>query len=1192
MMQKSTRRISGFTNHWSFRIVILLLGLGLSISCHRDFESPYIPGSKTYAGDEWTRDADHDGIADSVAKYSPTCTLSPPKCLEQAKVVSVLQQGQNSVVALNMVLWMGDAVVPPRLIWSPAEASIMGYRLTSSDSSVVKPIDGSLKAVSAGSAQITVFVPGSDAVAATFIIRVMAVGKRVVSISAKDITLDINRDTVPQVLWSPTDASVQEYFMQSDRPDRARIEGQKIRGVAVGIATITLETTDGGKKTAFTVTVQAPLDVVMTDSIYAEEMFMVSGATPEPPVIHWYPDKAADKRYNLLSLDTSIASLNDKKDMVVPKATGIARVYALALDGSAKTSPFIVNVFPEAVPVKGIKAADMNLILASEPQVPNFTWLPPNATNRKYSLVSGLPEVASTLNGKISALTMGTSEFIVTTQDGAFQDTFMVNVGRADTAIHVDSVRVPAFSVALGTDRKPTILWYPENSGNRAYSLVSNDTSIAVAIGEFIHPVRVGTTKFTLTAADGAQKAMFQVTVYVPVTPVTSLLAKPMSIVLNDPDQSPEIEWTPASASNLKYTLSLTDTTFATIIGGNKVHAKAIGSATVLVKSEDGPTTTFLITIYSRAVAVTSVSVGNLTMNLGDIPRDPPNIVWKPTNATNKKYSLKAAVGATLVATITLNKIEAVGLGKTVITLTPEDNPALAVPCTLTVVSLVRSISAPDDTLRLGAPDQDVTPRLVWDPQNPTSKNFTLTSNDTNVVKPIGKFLRAVNGGKTTVTVIALDGSNKADTFKVVVQIPMTKIMGKDYTMKTTDPLYSTGPLISWLPANVSVNFFALSYTYPNLIPSPTSIVTIVSGWQFKPVGPGTVSITVMSVDNNALKDTLLLTIIVGVQGVIAGNMTMSVGDADQSPVLTWTPTNATNKGSYVYGGTPGIATVVGNKVHPVGPGTATFLVKSVEDSTITSAFSVTVAQPIISVVAADISMKVGELDRDPSLTWNPATTPVKTYTLTSLNPASLMIVSGKLHAMAAGNASVIINTTDGNKVDTFFVYITQPVNSLTVADMILKKGEDRDPVISWNPTSASNKGFALMSLNTSIASIITGNKVHGVAAGATNIVATSADGGKVDTFSVSVSVPVISIFAENMVLSQTDPDTAPIITWNPSDATDKGYTLTIISGGFYISVSDGKVQPVNRTGGFLPQVTVTSHDGQFTSTFTVEVKR
>jgi hypothetical protein len=72
----------------------------------------------------------------------------------------------------------------------------------------------------------------------------------------------------------------------------------------------------------------------------------------------------------------------------------------------------------------------------------------------------------------------------------------------------------------------------------------------------------------------------------------------------------------------------------------------------------------------------------------------------------------------------------------------------------------------------------------------------------------------------------------------------------------------------------------------------------------------------------------------------------------------------------------------------------------------------------------------------------------------------------------------------------------------------------------------------------------VVSNRIHPIGFGTTSFVVTSSDAGKADTFNVFVAVPLESIKAANIFMNRSDDDVTPTVTYTPSDAPNKGYTL------------------------------------------------
>jgi uncharacterized protein YjdB len=1162
----------------------------------REFDSPYLPGNPDYAGDDWTRDSDHDGIADSVHKYQPDCKLTPKRCLDNAKILSTIPANEYALTARDMLLWLGDAGQAPDLDWTPALASLRGYVLTSSDSSIVGMRDGKLLPMAAGSAQIEVGVTGMPSLGCSFIATVAAQGRRVDSVRVPDLVVPAGKDTFPAVTWFPSDAAFRIFSLSTDQPAVAAIAGQSVRGVAAGTARVTLMTQDGKHQAVFSVKVIEP---VRARSLSAEPMFLVLGEVAQKPTLTWDPAGAADQRYRLVTADSGKAVLvSPDSQKVTPWTVGTANVVALSSDGKL-SAEFKVTVSATAVPVTGLLAEDVILALGGEKQKPRLAWLPETATDRRYTLSTSDSAIAFPAAGLIEPHGMGVADFLATSVDGGYTAKFKVTVGLPDTTVHVDSVQVEPFSVAVGKLRAVYPSWYPSNAGNQSFSLSTPDTQLVGIRDGSVIGRNPGTANVRLATSDGGRLADFKVNVFAPIIPVEQVTVEPVTVSVRG-GAGLAITWSPSDATDLSYTLVSQDTNIVAITnisGMQRVRGISVGAATVILRTSSDQTASFTVTVVPAPIRVNSISVPNMTLGLGDTAVSPV-ITFNPANATEKGYSLSAAAGG--VITVANNKVSAVKTGKGLLTVTPQDDYAALAICTVTVVSRVRSVSAKDDTLRLGAGDKSVIGNLTWNPPDASDKSFSLKSIDTAIVRIAagGTAYRGLAGGATKVIVRALDGSGMADTFNVLVQVPVSQVIAKDVTLKTTtDTLYNPNSLFTWLPSNASDKSWSLTYANPNAAPAPSTVVGIVSGWQLAAKGPGTTRITVASRDNPAAKDTFTVTVIRPVSGftVTTANLAMKVGDPDAAAPLTVTPSDASDKAYSLVSGNTGVATAMpGNKVHAVAGGTAIFTASSNSDPSKTASFTVTVTVPVISLKAEDVpDLRIGDAEFAPVLTWNPANATNKGFTLTSLNPSLFTIntATNKLHAVATGVGKAIVSSTDGAKTDTFSVTVVQPVQSLTVASPLnVKRGEDRDPSITWTPANATNKSYTLTGGNATIASVLN-NRVHGLGAGSVVMTVTSVDGSKSQAFTVTVTNPVTGIDAGpdlTFRILDRDQPVNPVI--SPADATDKGWHMVSQDPDIAsISASGTSINPGMR--GQTEVIVISDDNPAVTDTIAVTVR-
>lgn len=119
--------------------------------------------------------------------------------------------------------------------------------------------------------------------------------------------------------------------------------------------------------------------------------------------------------------------------------------------------------------------------------------------------------------------------------------------------------------------------------------------------------------------------------------------------------------------------------------------------------------------------------------------------------------------------------------------------------------------------------------------------------------------------------------------------------------------------------------------------------------------------------------------------------------------------------------------------------------------------------------------------------------------------------VTGKVTGVAAGKTAIIVTTANNAKTDSCTVTVvaaTVPVQSiaLTPATATVAVNKTAQITAGITPTNATNKKVAWKSSDDKIATVDATGKVTGKAKGAATITATTEDGGKTATCSVTVT--------------------------------------------------------------------------------------
>ena len=156
---------------------------------------------------------------------------------------------------------------------------------------------------------------------------------------------------------------------------------------------------------------------------------------------------------------------------------------------------------------------------------------------------------------------------------------------------------------------------------------------------------------------------------------------------------------------------------------------------------------------------------------------------------------------------------------------------------------------------------------------------------------------------------------------------------------------------------------------------------------------------------------------------------------------------------------------------------------------------------------------------------------------------------TGKVTAKSAGTATITATTKDGNKKDVTTITVKEKeiiaVTSITLntTSLELDVGGAYTLTATVKPDNATNKSVTWTSSNTNIATVDNG-KVSAKSAGTVTITATTKDGNKVATCTVTVKEKIIeasSVSLNKTSLTLTVGETFQLVaTINPSNVTDK----------------------------------------------------
>jgi|GEM_PF-4604394 len=198
---------------------------------------------------------------------------------------------------------------------------------------------------------------------------------------------------------------------------------------AIGQATITATTADGGHTSTAAVTVQA--NRANNVELDKYEIRMNQGDQPVKLTATVYPSNASDKRVTWSTGNSAVATVSD--GWVTAVGGGSTDITVRTVDGGY-TKQARVIVTQTVWPVTGVtlNSSTLELTVGGTTGQLTATVAPDKATNKAVQWSSSAPSVATVnANGVVTPVAVGTTQVTVTTVDGARTATATVTVKAA-----------------------------------------------------------------------------------------------------------------------------------------------------------------------------------------------------------------------------------------------------------------------------------------------------------------------------------------------------------------------------------------------------------------------------------------------------------------------------------------------------------------------------------------------------------------------------------------------------------------------------------------------------------------------------------------------------------------------------------------------------------------------------------------
>ena len=568
-----------------------------------------------------------------------------------------------------------------------------------------------------------------------------------------------------------------------------------------------------------------------------------------------------------------------------------------------------------------------------------------------------------------------------------------------------------------------------------------------------------------------------------------------------------------------------------------------------------------------------------LTLSATVSPNDAKDktLIWSSTDET--------------VATVSEGVVTAVSEGMTTIAATSVDGD-ISATCTVTVkpkVIAVESVSLDKSSLTI-TEGREASLTVTVKPENATNRNVTWTSSDENIASVEAGIITALKAGSATISAVSEDGGKTAECKVTVSAIGLT--------LDRTSLDLCTGEKFrlsaSFTPDDAPTRNLAWSS-------SNDAVVSVSQDGEVTAVAEGTATVTVATEDGELMAECKVI-VRIPVQSVSLDKTTLQLPIGEKYLfTATIVPENATNSKMTWTSSDDEVVTVTDEgEITAIKAGAATITVTT-EDGGKTAECAV----EAIFVPVESVTLDYTELELDFEETFKlTATIHPENATNKNVNWScnNYMVASvdqnGTIKTLSPhpmfNPAIITVTTEDGNKWAQCVLNVVdkgEPVKSISLdkSSVELKEGEEVTLKATILPNNATNKSISWSSSDNSVATVKDG-RVYAITAGSAIITATTADGGKTATCSVTVlpgTYPVESVSLNETTLTLMPGDDHQLkAIVNPDNAANKDVTWSS-SNYDVVTVENGRVTAISEG---IATIKVTTIDGAKTDECTVTV--
>lgn len=367
----------------------------------------------------------------------------------------------------------------------PENATDKTITWSSSDTGIVTVAEGKLTAVDAGTATVTA---KAGNVKAECSVTVNPINVTSVELSQTSMELLPGESSELTATVYPEDATDKTVTWSSSDTDVAVVTDGMVTAISVGSAIITAQAGNFSAQCSVSVN---PIKVTAIELSQTSMELLPGESSVLTATV--YPENATDKTVTWSSSDTDIAIVAD--GMVTAVAVGSAIVTAQSGNVKAECT---VTVNPIEVTSVELSRTSVELLPGESVELTAAVY-PENATDKTVIWSSSNTEVATVVEGKITAVAAGSA--VITAQAGNVKAECSVTV----TVIDVTSIRISRTFATLSTGEtlELTASVEPENATYKDIAWSSSDTGVATVTDGKVTAVAAGSVVITAAASNG-----------------------------------------------------------------------------------------------------------------------------------------------------------------------------------------------------------------------------------------------------------------------------------------------------------------------------------------------------------------------------------------------------------------------------------------------------------------------------------------------------------------------------------------------------------------------------------------------------------------------------------------------------------------------------------------------------------------